>query len=173
MGGFYLHRGDDVERNPIQKTETIRSVAGFSLIELMIIIAIVAILAATATPIFAGYLERTRYARCIVEIRGIEKAVVCYFGETGNYPDSLDQVEMGTMSDPWGNPYQYLKIYGGDTKAKGKVRKDKNMNPINSDFDLYSMGSDGKTATPLTANISLDDIIRANDGSYVGRAVGY
>jgi len=45
--------------------------------------------------------------------------------------------------------------------------------PINSTYDLYSMGADGRTATPLTAAISRDDIIRANDGQYVGFAENY
>lgn len=44
------------------------------------------------------------------------------------------------------------------------------MNPLNSDFDLYSMGPDGKTATPLTAKASYDDIIRAVDGKFLGLA---
>ena len=47
------------------------------------------------------------------------------------------------------------------------------MVPINTDFDLYSKGPDGKSATALTAKISQDDIIRANDGQYIGRASEY
>ena len=47
------------------------------------------------------------------------------------------------------------------------------MVPINSDFDLYSMGKDGKSQTPLTAKASHDDIIFANNGEYVGRASEY
>jgi len=44
------------------------------------------------------------------------------------------------------------------------------MVPINSDFDLYSMGKDGRSVAPLTAKDSRDDIVRANDGGYVGLA---
>ena len=42
--------------------------------------------------------------------------------------------------------------------------------PINSSYDLYSMGKDGKTTAALTASASADDIIRANDGAFIGRA---
>jgi general secretion pathway protein G len=35
------------------------------------------------------------------------------------------------------------------------------------------MGPDGKTVAPLTAQDSRDDIIRANDGRYVGPAADY
>ena len=70
--------------------------------------------------------------------------------------------------DPWGHPYQYLKIEG--SKGKGDVRKDHTLNPINSDFDLYSMGRDGVSRTQISNKDSLDDIIRANDGGFVGLA---
>jgi len=42
------------------------------------------------------------------------------------------------------------------------------MVPVNSDYDLYSMGSDGKSRPPFTARASLDDIVRASNGGYVG-----
>lgn len=50
---------------------------------------------------------------------------------------------------------------------------DRSLHPLNSDFDLYSMGKDGNTAKPITAKISQDDIIRANDGGFVGLARRY
>ena len=53
------------------------------------------------------------------------------------------------------------------------VRKDHNLVPLNTDFDLYSMGPDGESASPLTAKASRDDIIRANNGSYIGTATNY
>jgi general secretion pathway protein G len=45
--------------------------------------------------------------------------------------------------------------------------------PINTDFDLYSMGPDGRSAPPLTASDSRDDIVRANNGRFVGIAADY
>ena len=52
-------------------------------------------------------------------------------------------------------------------------RMDRFLHPINSDYDLYSMGKDGETVLPLTARKSHDDVIRANDGSFVGLAVEF
>jgi hypothetical protein len=52
-------------------------------------------------------------------------------------------------------------------------RKDRFLHPINSDYDLYSMGKDGESVEPLTAQKSHDDVIRANDGSFVGLAVEF
>lgn len=55
----------------------------------------------------------------------------------------------------------------------GQVRKDRNLVPINSNFDLYSMGQDGQSRPPLTARVSRDDIIYANDGAFIGLAEDY
>jgi general secretion pathway protein G len=89
----------------------------------------------------------------------------------GRFPDALDEVGMDDMRDPWGNPYQYLNIETAE--GPGSLRKDKFLVPLNTDFDLYSMGKDGESKPPLTAKASHDDVVRANDGGYVGIATGY
>ncbi len=73
--------------------------------------------------------------------------------------------------DPWGNPYAYLNLT--TTKGKGKARKDHSLVPLNSDYDLYSKGPDGQSASPLTAKSSRDDILRANNGRFIGPASQY
>jgi general secretion pathway protein G len=77
----------------------------------------------------------------------------------------------GAHSDPWGRPHQFTKLQG--INGKGKARKDKNLNPLNADYDLYSVGPDGLTALPLTAKAARDDIVRANNGAFVGVASDY
>jgi general secretion pathway protein G len=62
---------------------------------------------------------------------------------------------------------------GAGNGSKGKPRKDRFLHPINSDYDLYSMGKDGESVEPLTAQKSHDDVIRANDGRFVGLAVEF
>jgi general secretion pathway protein G len=51
-----------------------------------------------------------------------------------------------------------------------KCRWNKFEKPLNTDFDLYSMGKDGKTKPKTTDKDSFDDIIRANNGTFVGLA---
>jgi general secretion pathway protein G len=53
------------------------------------------------------------------------------------------------------------------------MRKDKNLVPINSEYDLYSVGPDGRSVGPLTAKHSRDDIVMANDGRFIGVASDY
>lgn len=75
------------------------------------------------------------------------------------------------MLDPWKRLYVYLPL--NTPSAIGKARKDKNLVPINSDFDLYSVGPDGLTTPPITAPQSQDDVIRADNGAFVGVASDY
>jgi general secretion pathway protein G len=88
-----------------------------------------------------------------------------------HFPADLTEIGKNTMLDPWGKPYQYVDH--SDAKGNGHFRKDKNIVPINSDFDLWSNGKDGASESPLTAKSSRDDIIRANDGGFVGLASDY
>jgi len=144
---------------------------GFTLIELILALAILGILASVAIPLYAGYIEQARNEAAMADIRGISSVLTTFFADNTFYPDSLAQVGYATYLDPWGNPYQYLNIQ--TAKNKGHMRKDRFLVPINSDFDLYSMGKDGKSVPPLTAKDSRDDIIRANDGAYIGPASGF
>jgi hypothetical protein len=84
-------------------------------------------------------------------------------------PADLAEIGRGGMLDPWGNPYVYAPFPPGPGKPGG-ARKDKFLVPVNSTFDLYSMGPDGASSPPFTASQSHDDIVRANDGGFVGIA---
>jgi general secretion pathway protein G len=143
---------------------------GFTLVELAISLAIAAILGAISLPAYDAYLERARIKIAVLDIRRLETLIEAYKLQWETYPPTLAAVDAANMRDPWGNPYAYLRIQGGGLKDKGKLRKDKFLNPLNSDFDLYSAGPDGDSKTPLTAPVSHDDIIRANNGGFVGTA---
>jgi len=143
---------------------------GLTLVELMIVLAIIATLAAIAAPLYADVAERARVARAIAEIRTLDGEIAAFEGVHERLPTSLAEVGRGTLKDPWGNFYQYLEF---GTGPSGQVRKDLSLHPLNSTYDLYSKGKDGQSQPPLTAKASQDDIIRANDGGYIGLASGY
>lgn len=139
--------------------------------ELMMVIAILGTLAAIAVPNYMSYRERAQYAKTFQEMRMIEREITMFNIEKGRFPDSLAEVGLDHLRDPWGNPFQYLNIQ--TSKGKGKLRKNRSLVPINEDFDLYSMGPDGQSRAPLTAKHSRDDIVRANNGAFLGRASSY
>ncbi len=146
---------------------------GFTLIEVLICLAILGTLAMIIIPNYLSYRNRAMITVAIQDLRKIQDAILIYNIDKGEFPNSLEEIHLDHMKDPWGNPYQYLRIDGADLKGKGKMRKDHSLVPVNSDFDLYSMGPDGKSQPPFTAKASQDDIVRAGDGGYFGSASDY
>jgi general secretion pathway protein G len=140
----------------------------FSVIEILLVAALIATLAAIAIPGLYAAIDYARINRAIADIKVLELDIKTFQLTQGRLPDSLSEVRPDPVTDPWGNPYVYTNLSAID--GKGKARKDRFLNPLNSDFDLYSAGEDGKSSTPLTATASRDDIVRANDGGFVGLA---
>ena len=144
---------------------------GFTAIEVMLALAVAAILAAIAVPTLVSYRHSAKISATINEIKLIESAIIDYVFSNQEYPDSMVDIGKDQMTDPWGNPYRYVRIDGNtDPGLNGIRRRDKNANPVNSDYDLYSMGPDGLTSAQFTAQRARDDIVRANDGAYYGLA---
>lgn len=148
-----------------------RRSGGFTLAELLIGMAIVAVLAAIALPGYARYTERTRVAQAIIDIRVLNVSLRKYEDDHRDVPANLAAIGAAGRLDPWGRPYVYLKL--GAPGTAGKARKNKNLVPINTEFDLYSTGKDGASMPPLTAKPSLDDVVLANDGGFAGLASDY
>ena len=148
-----------------------RKPAGFTLLELMVSLLILGILSAIAYPLSTQYLEKARIIAAIADIHSISEAIAAYHIEHSGYPATLNDIGYGTFLDPWRNPYRYLNIQTAPNR--GVMRKDRFLVPINSDYDLYSMGKDGRSSAPLTAQASRDDVIRANDGNFLGLASDY
>ena len=166
-----LFRGVDRERT------LPRGKKGFTLIETMLVLTIAAALAVLGTFVLTSIFERIRNNQAITDIYVIENLILRFEVAEGKLPDSLADTEASSMKDPWGNPYQYTNLADAPKNAAGKPkvphRKDKFLNPINTDYDLYSSGKDGESKLPLTANDSRDDIVRASNGAFVGLAEDY
>jgi general secretion pathway protein G len=145
--------------------------AGFTLIELLVVMAIALTLAAIATLNFMSALNQARIARAVGDIHAIGTDIQAYDLSNNQFPKTLADVGDSNYNDPWGNPYQYLNF--ATVSGKGQMRKDRFLVPINTFFDLYSMGQDGQSVPPLTAKVSQDDIVWADDGAYVGPASQY
>jgi general secretion pathway protein G len=150
---------------------------GFTMIEMMIVMAIIGTLLAIALPMLQSALDKARIARAIGDIGALQTDIAAFEAGGKGLPETLDDIGRGTLLDPWGNPYEYLNFHveegRGGGAAPGMARKDRFLVPINSTYDLYSMGKDGQSVSALTAKASKDDIVRANDGGFIGLAVKY
>ncbi len=147
----------------------------FTLVELLLTIALLGTLGAIAVPTYNNYMDKARNATAMADIGEMEVTIVRFQAENGRPPNSLGEAGLPAQLDPWGRPYQYLRLQfvGVDPRTIPGHRKDKWTNPLNSDFDLYSVGKDGKSQSALTAKDSHDDIVRANNGAFVGLASDY
>lgn len=104
--------------------------AGFSLIEIMIVIVIIGMLAGTVTLSTKHYVNKARYNRAKSDIRVIQTAIENYYAEHARYPSTaeglgvVDGLEL--RNDPWKNPYDYV--------SPGTA----------GDYDVISYGADGR-----------------------------
>lgn len=137
----------------------------------MVSIAIIGTLAAIATPNYISFRDRAVMARVIADFKSIETAAYAFMAYNDRFPNTLIEAGLGNLLDPWGNPYVYYPIDNVPTGIK--IRKNKSLHPVNTDFDLYSPGKDGKSLAPFTAKASQDDIVRANNGAFFGLVADY
>lgn len=161
---------------------------GVTFLELMIALVIAGMLATFAIATFGGpgidcndrnskglahisYTERARVAAAMGEIRAVYNQADMFDLNHRRPPVDLAEMGMTETLDPWGNPYVFLSFEG--VEGNGPKRKDHNMVPVNSYMDIYSMGPDGKTATPFTSEPGQDDIVVAGNGQYFGIACDY
>ncbi|MCB1663443.1 MAG: type II secretion system major pseudopilin GspG [Pseudomonadales bacterium] len=121
--------------------------AGFTLIEIMVVIIILGILAALVVPNIMGRPDEARVTAAQADIRSLSNALDLYKLDNFNYPTTDQGLEAlvnkpagspepknwnqdgylkKVPKDPWGNEYLYLS-----PGAQGK-------------FDLYSLGADGR-----------------------------
>ncbi|MEA1832124.1 type II secretion system major pseudopilin GspG [Methylobacterium durans] len=120
--------------------------SGFSLVELLVVLAIIGMIATMVTPQVLGYLGRAKGETARIQVKNIAQAVELYYLDTGTYPTTAQGLsalvaapaaslawrgpyvrDARGLSDPWGNPYLYRSPGLGGTP-----------------YEVYSLGADGK-----------------------------
>lgn len=136
----------------------------------MAAVAIIGLLFAIAVPSFAAIIERQKVGKAGQDLANIAMLIERYRTMRFTIPETLADLGANIPKDPWGHDYQYLNFNSSAPGVNGRIRKDHNLHPLNTQFDLYSMGKDGDSRAPLTARVSQDDVIYARDGGFVGLA---
>ena len=133
---------------------------------------VVGLLAAIALPSYSAVIARQKVAEAGRDLGKIAMAIERYRTTRFAIPETLAELGLDAdlLVDPWGRPYQFLSFNSSIPGIKGKIRKDHNLHPLNTEFDLYSFGKDGQSKSSLTAKDSRDDVIWARDGDFVGLA---
>jgi len=121
------------------------SMQGFTLIEMLVVLGIIALLASLVAPQVIKYLSKAKSDTAAAQIKNLQSAIELYFLDTGRYPASREGLSALLESpegaanwngpylknregliDPWARPYVYV--------IPGK----------NSEYDLMSFGQDGE-----------------------------
>jgi general secretion pathway protein G len=129
-----------------------RNDAGYTLLELLVVMGILAVLTAVATPQLMGYFGKAKTQSVQLQIENIDTALELYYMENGSYPSTsvgLKALVEATpeaprwngpylkkaknLLDPWGRPYQY--VYPAS----------------NGDYEVYSLGPNGKATSASAA----------------------
>ncbi len=118
--------------------------AGFTLVELLVVLVILALLAALVGPRVVGYMSTSKVKTAHVQIAAYQTALELYHLDLGRYPQSADglpalanapagaagwagpYIDKTVAKDPWGTPYDYV------------------ANADASTYKLRSFGADGK-----------------------------
>jgi general secretion pathway protein G len=140
----HRHRGPIASR---LTPHACRGTAGFTFIEIMVVVAILAILAALVVPRIMGRTDDAKRTAAKVQIRNLEGAIQLYKLDNGVFPSTeqglkalVEKPSVGVIpkkwkiggyipklpEDPWANPYKYLS-----PSPKGE-------------YELISLGTDGE-----------------------------
>lgn len=108
-------------------------VRGFSLIEVMVVVVIIALLAGIVGISVTGYVDKGRQTKAKADLSMIAGAVKSYYADHGKYPDPSEGIALlvpdyldPVGKDPWGGEYQYE--YPG----------------VEGAFDVICFGADGR-----------------------------
>jgi len=88
------------------------TISGFTLIELMIVVGIIAILAAIAIPNFMRFQNKSRQSEARVLLTGVYTSEVSYFAEHSVYARNFEQISFRPASEPKYYRNWYLNISG-------------------------------------------------------------
>ena len=129
------------KRNPALRRRRVRGAdGGFTLVELLLVLVILALIGGLVLPGIIGKAEGAKAKAAASQINRLAMAVESYYLDTGETPDSLDQLVEDSSADGWNGPYvkasslndpwgrEYVYVYPGE----------------HGDFDIYSLGADGQ-----------------------------
>ena len=114
---------------------------GFTLLELLVVLAILGLIAAFATPRALKWLSGAKSDSARIQIETLSTAIDLYRLETGSFPPTLEAlVSKPSGADRWNGPYLKKSTVPEDPWGRAFVYR---IPGENGEYDLYTLGADG------------------------------
>lgn len=132
-----------------------RGEAGFTLVEILVVVAIIGMIMGLVGPRVLGYLSDSKVKAAQIQIQGFSSALDLYYLDNGRYPTSAEGLRAlvqrpegaatwngpylkgsSVPNDPWGRPYLY--------KSPGQQ----------APYEVTTLGPDGRESDPSVAKVS-------------------
>ncbi|MFN7089148.1 MAG: type II secretion system major pseudopilin GspG [Allorhizobium sp.] len=148
----------NMQRFPaIDKRDDSDHEAGFTMVELLVVLAIIGLVAAIAAPQVLGYLGSARVDTAKVQMRNLQSALELLYIDAGRYPSSTEGLEAlmtrpdgyltwngpyikqaSSLVDPWGRPYEYQEPDGAGSPSIMSLGRDGKAGGEGLDADIPS-----------------------------------
>jgi len=116
---------------------------GFTLIEMLLVLAILATLVAIVAPRLVGRSEQAKFTAAATQISAFEAAIDAFEVDNGRFPRALDELMSAPNDTPnWRGPYLRKAVTADPWGAPYVYEMPGRRNPLG--YDLYSVGPDGR-----------------------------
>lgn len=180
-------KGSEMVRRGQKRVITARRGKGFTLVELIVVIAIIAILAGILVPVTANVLEKSRVSKGLAEGRGFSTALDKLNADVGYYPpEAAVNTDPGLVEMPrsitvklarqWSGPY--VKVWPTNNPWGGQWDYDyNNSKTLSFDHDglagneivISHVKGSQAAAMPMSAADAIDLAMNNGDGRSVGQ----
>jgi general secretion pathway protein G len=127
--------------------------AGFTLVEMLVVITIIGLIMGLVGPRVLSYLSDSKVKTARIQIQGFSSALDLYYLDSGHYPSASEGlaalVQKPEGAAIWNGPYLKANSVPNDPWGRAYVYRAPGQHGA---YDIVSLGPDGREDDPITAS---------------------